>query len=43
MTLDCDNIDENIGFIKTLISSYDIGEDIQNKISVLINEQEKNK
>jgi superfamily II DNA or RNA helicase len=43
MTLDCDNIDENIGFIKTLISSYDINEDIQNKISALINEQEKNR
>jgi superfamily II DNA or RNA helicase len=43
MTADCSNIHENISFIKTLSSSYDIGEEIQNKISVLINEQGKNK
>lgn len=43
MTADCSNIHENISFIKTLSSSYDIGEEIQNKISALINEQGKNK
>ena len=42
MTADCDNIDENIDFIKTLISSYDINEDLQNKLGALIDEQEKN-
>ena len=43
MTLDCDNIDENISFIKTLISSYDISEDTHNRMSELISEQEKNR
>jgi superfamily II DNA or RNA helicase len=41
MTLDCDNVDENIRFIKTLVSSYDVSEDIQNRVSALINEQER--
>ena len=43
MTLDCDNIDENISFIKTLISSYDISEDTHNRMSELISEQRKNR
>ena len=43
MTADCDNIDENINFIKTLISSYDINEDTRNRLSVLIDDQEKNR
>lgn len=43
MTADCDNIDENIDFIKTLISSYDVNEDIQNRLGTLIDEQEKDK
>ena len=41
MTQDCDNKDENIVFIKTLISSYDINDDLHIKVKALIDEHEK--
>jgi superfamily II DNA or RNA helicase len=41
MAQDCDNKSENIAFIKTLISSYDINEDLKIKIDLFINEHEQ--